>query len=89
MKIQDIVYTCCGTIIRLCDKMEGKDELDHRAIAADISEDEHILQVSEEIGVSYLDGEIIKDINNIILDLDELIKVAMNLHELETNNMMQ
>ena len=83
MKIQDIVYTCCGTIIRLCDKMEGKDELDHRAIAADISEDEHILQVSEEIGVSYLDGEIIKDINNIILDLDELIKVAMNLHELE------
>ena len=32
--------------------MEGKDELDHRAIAADISEDEHILQVSEENEVS-------------------------------------
>ena len=63
--------------------MEGKDELDHRAIAADISEDEHILQVSEEIGVSYLYGEIIKDISKIALDLDELIKVAKNPHELE------
>ena len=63
--------------------MEGKDELDHRAIAADISEDEHILQVSEEIGVSYLYGEIIKDINNIIRDLHEFIKELKNPHELE------
>ena len=63
--------------------MEGKDELDHRAIAADISEDEHILHVSEKSGVSYLYGVIIRDINNIILDLDELTKVTKNRNELE------
>ena len=63
--------------------MEGKDELDLRAIAADISEDEHILHASEKSGVSYLYGVIIRDINNIILDLDELTKVTKNRHELE------
>ena len=68
--------------------MEGKDELDHRAIAADIPEDEHILHESEKSGVSYLYGDITRDINNIILDMDELTKVKKNPHELEKNNMM-